>query len=61
MSKAEQSWSVGEAKIKGMPVVYKFINELPGEKLRDSMTWLAVVSWKYDGSTNNGIPIQGSK
>lgn len=58
MAKAEETWSVGEAKIKGMPVVYKFINELPEEKLRNSMAWLTVVSWKYDGSTNNGMPIK---
>jgi hypothetical protein len=53
---AEETWSVAEAKIKGKPVVYKFMNELPDEKLRNNMSWLTVVSWKYDGSTNNGMP-----
>lgn len=56
MTKAEETWSVGEAKIQGKPVVYKFMNELPSKDLRDKMIWLTVVSWKYDGSTNNGMP-----
>jgi hypothetical protein len=58
MAKSEETWSVGESKIKGMPVVYKFMNELPEENIRNSMDWLTVVSWKYDGSTNNGMPIK---
>lgn len=56
MTIAEETWSVGEAKIEGKPVVYKFMNELPEENLRAKMSWLTVVSWKYDGSTNNGMP-----
>ena len=53
---AEEIWSVGEAKIQGKPVVYKFMNELPSKVHRDKMIWLTVVSWKYDGSNNNGMP-----
>jgi len=56
MATAAESWSVGQAEIAGKPVVYKFINELPDKKLRDMMTWLTVVSWKYDGSSTNGMP-----
>jgi hypothetical protein len=56
MANAEGTWSVGEAKINGKPVVYKFTNELPDVNIRNSMPWLTVVSWKYDGSDNNGMP-----
>ncbi|MGF1831756.1 DUF695 domain-containing protein [Photobacterium angustum] len=56
MTWSEETWSVGEAKIQGRPVVYKFINEFPDDSTRSKMEWLTVVSWKYDGSTNNGMP-----
>jgi hypothetical protein len=56
MAWSEETWSVGEAKIKGKPVVYKFITEFPDEVTRHRLPWLAVVSWKYDGSSNNGMP-----
>lgn len=56
MTKSEDTWSVGEAKIQGKPVVYKFINALPDEDARSKFRWLTVVSWKYDGSKNNGMP-----
>ncbi|MCV6623237.1 MAG: DUF695 domain-containing protein [Cellvibrionaceae bacterium] len=56
MAKADETWSVGEARIQGKPVVYKFMNKLPNKELRDKMVWLTVVSWQYDGSINNGMP-----
>jgi len=56
MAWSEETWSVGEAEIKGKPVVYKFMNEFPGDATRNKMSWLTVVSWTYDGSTNNGMP-----
>ena len=56
MAWSEETWSVGEATIKGKPVVYKFMNEFPDDSTRSKMEWLTVVSWKYDGSTNNGMP-----
>ena len=56
MAWSEETWSVGEAKIKGKPVVYKFINEFPDKVTRHRLPWLTVVSWKYDGSSNNGMP-----
>jgi len=56
MASAKETWSVAEAKIQGKPVVYKFMNDLPDQKLRARMSWLTVISWKYDGSTNNGMP-----
>lgn len=56
MAWSEETWSVGEAEVKGKPVVYKFMNEFPGVKTRNKMSWLTVISWTYDGSTNNGMP-----
>ena len=56
MAWSEETWSVGEARIKGKPVIYKFINEFPDEVTRHRMPWRTAVSWKYDGSGNNGMP-----
>lgn len=56
MVSADGTWSVGEAKIQGNPVVYKFTNDLPTVNVRQKMPWLTVVSWKYEGSTRNGMP-----
>ena len=56
MAWSEETWSVGEASVEGKPVVYKFMNEFPDENTRESMPWLTVVSWKYNGSSNNGMP-----
>ncbi|AUZ85989.1 DUF695 domain-containing protein [Methylophaga nitratireducenticrescens] len=58
MAKAEDTWTVGEVKVNGMPVVYKFLSQLPNEEERAKLNWLTVISWKYDGSTNNGMPPQ---
>lgn len=56
MASAEGTWSVSEAKIQGNLVDYKFTNDLPAASIRQKMPWLTVVSWKYDGSNNNGMP-----
>lgn len=39
-----------------LPVIMKFVNELPSEKKMVKLPFLAVISWKYDGSKNNGMP-----
>ena len=56
MGWSEETWSVGEATVKGMPVIYKFMNEFPDDSTRKRMRWMTVVSWAYDGSDNNGMP-----
>lgn len=53
---AAETWSVGQAKVDGIPIVYKFMGELPEQKIRSQMSWLTVVSWNYDGTDNNGMP-----
>jgi hypothetical protein len=39
-----------------LPVIVKFVNELPAIDTQKQLTSLTVVSWKYDGSSNNGMP-----
>ncbi|QCX02168.1 DUF695 domain-containing protein [Aggregatimonas sangjinii] len=39
-----------------LPVIVKLINELPESKVMSELTFLTIVSWKYDGSKNNGMP-----
>ncbi|WP_290536986.1 DUF695 domain-containing protein [Alcanivorax sp.] len=56
MSYAGENWVVAETHVDGKPVIYKFIHELPDEAQRKKLPWLAVVSWKYDGSETNGLP-----
>ena len=38
------------------PVIMKFVNELPDEETMNKLPFLTIVSWKYDGSQNNGMP-----
>ena len=38
------------------PVIVKFVNELPTIKAQNHLPSLTVVSWKYDGASNNGMP-----
>ncbi len=38
------------------PVIVKFVNELPATDIQKRLTTLTVVSWKYGGSSNNGMP-----
>lgn len=47
---------IGEIYIDDLPVIYSFVDEEPAEAKRKALPWLAVVSWSYDGSKNNGMP-----
>jgi hypothetical protein len=40
-----------------LPVIMKFVNELPDNKVMSKLTFLTVISWKYDGTENNGMPL----
>ena len=42
----------------GAPVILKLVNELPEDAVRGDLPWLAVLSWKYDGSSRNGFPVE---
>ena len=47
---------IGRAYIDGLPVIYKFVDKAPTDAKRKTLPWLTVISWKYDGSENNGMP-----
>ncbi len=40
----------------GLPILWTYVPEMPSEIERNVAPWLAVVSWVYDGSDNNGMP-----
>ena len=40
----------------GFPVILKIVDDVPPESLRREFKWLTVISWKYDGSSRNGMP-----
>lgn len=48
---------IGRSYEDGAPIIYKYVNELPEDSVRAKLTWLTVISWKYDGSSNNGMPL----
>jgi hypothetical protein len=52
----EQKGIIGRVYENGLPVIYKFVNEMPSVTIREQLQWLTVISWKYDGTSNNGMP-----
>ena len=52
----EQKGIIGRYYENDFPVIMKFVNELPEPKTIDRLPFLTVVSWKYDGGENNGMP-----
>ncbi len=53
----EEKGIIGRVYEDGAPVIYKFVNELPAEEVRNQLSWLTVISWSYDGTSNNGMPL----
>ena len=47
---------IGESHEDGLPVIYKFVDELPSQNTRTKYRWLTVISWKYDRNVRNGMP-----
>jgi hypothetical protein len=41
-----------------LPVIVKFVNELPEKKIMSELPFLTVISWKYDGTERNGMPLK---
>lgn len=58
-SNSEQKGIIGRYYEEEFPVIVKFVNELPSIDTQKRLTSLTVVSWKYDGSANNGMPTKG--
>lgn len=40
----------------GLPILWTFVPEMPAAERRKALPWLTVISWKYDGTSNNGMP-----
>jgi hypothetical protein len=56
-SEAQEKGIIGKYTEDGSPVILKFVNEFPTEDVRNVYRWLTVISWKYDGKQNNGMPL----
>lgn len=56
MSAEEEKGIIGRSYHEGMPIIWKLVDELPTEEKMKQLPWLTVISWKYDGSGNNGMP-----
>jgi hypothetical protein len=56
MGEAQDLGIIGEAKEDGLPVIFKFVDELPSQETRQAFRWLTVISWRYDRSIRNGMP-----
>ena len=54
----EEKGIIGRVYEGEFPVIYKFVNELPSKEIRSQLSWLMIISWKYDGTTNNGMPTE---
>jgi len=52
----ENKGIIGEYYVDDLPVIVKLVNELPNKSTIEKLPFLTVVSWKYDGSANNGMP-----
>ncbi|WP_422081408.1 DUF695 domain-containing protein [Ulvibacterium sp.] len=55
-STEEQKGIIGRYLENELPVIMRFVNELPNKKTIEKLPFLTVVSWKYDGNENNGMP-----
>lgn len=53
----EEKGIIGRYYENELPVIVKFIDEFPDDLTRAKFPMLTVVSWKYDGKTNNGMPL----
>lgn len=49
-------WIVGKYTVEQRPVIFKYLDPLPGLSVRSAYPSLVVVSWSYDGSDRNGMP-----
>ena len=55
---AQEKGIIAQYSEDSFPVVLKLVDEFPDEAVRSKFRWLTVISWKYDGSENNGMPIE---
>lgn len=53
---ADYKGVIGSYTENGFPVIIKFVNELPQNKIINHLPFLVIISWKYNGEKNNGMP-----
>lgn len=56
MTSKQAKGIIGRIQEDGVPVIYRFANELPSQSVRAAFGQLAVIAWPYDGSQRNGMP-----
>ena len=55
-TETEEKGIIGRYTEDGFPVIMKFVNELPEKQIMNKLPFLVVISWKYNGEKNNGMP-----
>lgn len=53
-----EAGAIGRVYEDGLPVIYAFDNSEPSQGYISRFAWLAIVWWKYDGSDNDGMPLE---
>lgn len=53
----EEKGIIGRYYENDLPVIVKFVDEFSEKELKEKFPMLTVVSWKYEGATNNGMPL----
>ena len=53
----DSPWLLPKYQKEGYPIVMKVMEERPPESVRDRFGWLTVISWRYDRTENNGMPL----
>lgn len=60
MAEAQEGGIIGRTFEDNLPVIFKLVDEFPDQVTRAALPWLTVISWKYDGSSTNGMPSEGA-
>ena len=60
MAEPQEFGIIGQTLENDMPVIYRLVDELPDQATRSALPLLTVISWRYDGSANNGMPAQST-
>ena len=56
MASAQDLGIIGRSYQDGMPIIWKLVDRFPSAEVRSRFPWLAVIAWRYDRSSNNGMP-----
>lgn len=54
----EETGIIGQYYENKLPVIVKFVNVLPETEITNKFKTLVVISWKYNGDENNGMPFK---